>query len=127
MDDDSGRVQRVSAQAYYAAAIKHSPLLGDYLDLVIQDKYRLFVPNLTKTVWNYSIDECYARDPKMRVWSDLTVIRLRSIVHSMLAQTGYVDDTRSLRFQPVYISPALISYLEEQREHYVLQCLTVRP
>ena len=32
----------VATHAVFAAAVKHSPLLGDFLDLVVGEQYRLF-------------------------------------------------------------------------------------
>lgn len=38
----------VATHAVLAAAMKQSPMLGDFLDLVVREKYRLFVPGLSK-------------------------------------------------------------------------------
>jgi len=122
-----GGSSELATQACFAAAIKHSPLVGDYLDLVIREKYRVFAPNLSPTDWSNYIDECRARDPEMAIWSDRTIARLRVSVHSMLAQVGYVDNVRTLRLQSVHIARELLTLLREQQEHYVHQCITVRP
>ena len=37
----------VATHAVLAAAIKHSTLLGDFLDLVVREQLRLFRPNLS--------------------------------------------------------------------------------
>ena len=49
----------LATQACFAAAIKHSPLLGDFLDLVLREKYRLFGERLTKLDWENYILECF--------------------------------------------------------------------
>ena len=41
----------IASQALLAAAIKHSPLLGDFLDGVVREQYRLFHPILSKQLW----------------------------------------------------------------------------
>ncbi|MBI2878016.1 MAG: DUF1819 family protein, partial [Candidatus Tectomicrobia bacterium] len=41
----------VAGHAVLAAAIKHSPLLGDFLDLVVREQYRLFRPSLSNALW----------------------------------------------------------------------------
>ncbi len=38
----------IATQAVMAAAVKHSRLLRDFLDLVVREQYRLFSPGLTK-------------------------------------------------------------------------------
>jgi len=46
-------------------------------------------------------------------------------VFSMLAEAGYIKDTRSLLLQNVYIDSQLRGYLKEREESYVLRCLEV--
>ncbi len=113
--------------ACLAAAIKHSPLLGDYLDLVLREKYRLFAPALTRANWTHFVDDCRGRDPEMAKWSDSTVQSLRAVVHGILANVGYVDSIRTLRLQSAHIAREVLEYLREEREHYVLRCISVHP
>ena len=117
----------VATHACFAAAIKHSQLLGDYLDLVLREKYRLFAPALTRSDWDRYVEDCKGRDPEMIDWSDTTVARLRSIVHGMLAQMGYVDSVYTLQLQTVHVAREVLDYLEKEQEQYVLRCMTVHP
>src|SRR5205807_851428 len=91
----------VATHAALAAAVKHSPLLGDFLDLVVRNQYRSFSPKLTGAAWDAYLDDCRGRDPDMPPWSESTLRRLRSSVFQALAQAGYLTDTRSLTLQPV--------------------------
>ena len=57
MDADLWKLVRdgtgtVATHACLAAAVKHSPLLGDFLDLVVREQYRLFVPALSNKLWD---------------------------------------------------------------------------
>ena len=51
--------------AALAAIIKHSPLVGDFLDLILREQFRLFAPRLTKAIWEDYLSGCRARDPEM--------------------------------------------------------------
>lgn len=42
----------VTVHAVLAAAIKHSHLLGDFLDLVVREQYHLFNPALSNRLWD---------------------------------------------------------------------------
>lgn len=117
----------VATHAALAAAVKHSPLLGDFLDLVVRDQFRSFRPRLSKPLWDAYLDDCRGRDPDMPRWNDSTRRRLRSSVFQTLAQAGYLADTRSLRLQPVHIARQVGDYLREHDEAYVLRCLEVSP
>lgn len=120
--DGSGMV---ATQACLAAAIKHSALLGDFLDLVVREHVARFAHTLSNTVWEDYLLDCRGRDPEMPEWSASTRDRLRSSVFQILAQAGYVDNTRTLRLQPVYLASPVLDYLTTHQEHYVLRCMQV--
>jgi len=115
----------VATHAVLAAAIRHSPLLGDFMDLVVRDQYRRFSKVLTNKVWDDYLEECRGRDPAMPQWSDSTVQRLRSSVFQILAQAGFVQDTRSLVLRRPHIADQVIACLKLHRDDYVLRCITV--
>jgi hypothetical protein len=117
----------VATQACLAGAIKHSPLLGDFLDLVVREQYQLFHPALSNQLWEDYLMDCRGRDPEMPVWNESTKRRLRSSVFQTLAQTGYLESTRTLTLQPVYISSEVLQYLQNNQETYVLRCMEVSP
>jgi hypothetical protein len=117
----------VSSHALLAAAIKQSPLLGDFLNLVVREQYRLFTPALSKKLWDDYLDDCRGRDPEMPLWNESTRKRLRSSVFQILAQGGFLENTRTLKLQPVHIAPQVIRSLQEHDEAYVLHCMQVSP
>ena len=117
----------VATHACLAAAVKHSALLGDFLDIVVREQYRLFSPALSKLLWQRYIDDCQDRDPVMSAWSDSTIARLRSSVFQTLTQAGYIENTSTWKLQPIYLAREVLNYLREQDEMYVLRCLQVGP
>ena len=117
----------LATHACLTAAVKHSSLLGDFLDMAVRDQYRLFRPALSNPIWSHFIEDCRNRDPGMSNWSESTVERLRSTVFAILAQAGYVENTRTLKLQTVYVAKEVLDYLHEQNEQYVLRCIEVRP
>ncbi len=119
--------QIVATHACLAAAIKHSALLGDFLDLVVREQYRLFASKLSPTLWEEYLNDCRGRDSAMPLWNDSTRRRLRSSVYQTLAQAGFLDSTRTLRLQPVHIASEVLSYLRDHSEEYVLRCIQVSP
>lgn len=117
----------VATHACLAAAIKHSALLGDFLDLVVREQYRLFASKLSPTLWEDYLNDCRGRDSMMPLWNDSTRRRLRSSVYQTLAQAGFLDSTRTLRLQSVQIAPEVLRYLRDHHEEYVLRCIQVSP
>jgi len=117
----------VASHAMLAAAIKHSSLLGDFLDLVVGEQYRLFGTALTNTMFSDYLEGCRERDHDMPQWNETTCRRLRSSVFQMLAQAGYVESTRRLTLQTVHVADQVLSYLKAHAEEYVLRCIQVSP
>ncbi len=117
----------VAAHALLAAAVKHSPLLGDFLDLVVREQYRLFSLALSNKLWDDYLVDCRERDPDMPLWNESTRRRLRSSVFQILAQAGFIESTKSLKLQPVHIVPQVLRYLQDHHEENVLRCIQVAP
>jgi hypothetical protein len=115
----------VAAHAALAAAVKHSRLLGDFLDLAVREQYCLYGVSLSNSLWDDYLEDCRGRDPEMPAWNESTRKRLRSSVYQILAQAGYIENTRSRKLQSVRISPEVVRYLEDHNEHYVLRCIKV--
>ena len=120
--DGSGHV---ATHAVFASAIKHSKLLGDFLDLMVREQFRLFRPDLPRKLWNAFLDQCRNRDPLMPEWQESTSAKLADSVYRILAEVGYITDTRSYRLQSVRISAEVMAYLRENDERYVLRCIQV--
>ena len=120
---DGDRVQ--ATQAVFAGAVKNSRLLGDFMDITMREQRAIFAKKLEYRMWNEYIAGCLGRDPDMPHWSDTTVAKLRSVVFSMLAEAGYLKDTRSLLLQNVFVDPQLAAYLRISGESYVLRCMEV--
>ncbi|MFH1935816.1 MAG: DUF1819 family protein [Pseudomonadota bacterium] len=117
----------VATHAVLAAAVKHSQLLGDFLDLVVREQYRLFNTALSNKLWDDFLDDCRGHDPDMPIWNESTRKRLRSSVFQILTQAGYIENTRSKRLQTVHIASQVLQYLERHNEYYVLRCIKVSP
>jgi len=117
----------VATHALFAAAVKHSALLGDFLGMVVAEQYRVFAKALTNRLFDEYLEGCKVRDPDMPDWNESTRNRLRSSVFQMLAQAGYLENTRTLNLQPVHVSEQVLHVLRDRGETYVLRCLEASP
>ncbi len=113
----------VATHAVLAAAIKHSTLLGDFLDLVVREQFRLFRPSLTRKLWSDFLDQCHGRDPHMPEWRESTANKLGDSVFRILDEAGYITDTRTMTLKPVRIAGEVLTYLRDHEERYVLHCI----
>jgi len=116
-----------ATHACLAAAVKHSYLLGDFLDLVVREQYRLYAETLSKKLWGDYVEECRSRDPDMPEWAESTIARLQSSIFLILAEAGYLDGVRTAKPQTVHIVEPVLRYLRKHEEEYVLRCIQVGP
>ena len=116
----------IATHAVMAAAVKHSRLLRDFLDLVVREQYRLFSPGLTKAMWDRYLDTS-VQETTSPTWTDSTRTKLRRVVFQILVEAGYLENSRSLRLQPVHLADPVARYLADHDEHEVLRCLQVGP
>ena len=116
-----------ATHACLASAIKASPLLGDFLDTTLRDQYRMFHEVLSRRLWQDFLQECRGRDPEMPQWSESTIVRVRSSVYSILAEAGYIENTKTRKLQRVHIVKPVLNYLKQYDEDYVLRCIEVAP
>jgi hypothetical protein len=117
----------VATHAVFAAAVKHSALLGDFLGMAVAEQYRIFAKALSNKLFDDYLEGCRVRDPNMPDWNESTRRRLRSSVFQMLAQAGYLKDTRSLKLLQVHVAEPVLWLLKDRGETYVLRCLAASP
>ncbi len=117
----------VALHAIFAAALKHSPLLADFMLLVVKEQFRLFSPTFSRRLWAPYVDDCRSRDRFMPEWTEATTKRLCSTVFRILVELELVRDLRSMVLQAIRISGEVLSYLRERDEDFVLRCIQVSP
>jgi len=113
----------ISIQAILAAAIKHSRLLGDFLELVVHENWRTFKPTISVKDWRHFFDTCSQADPQMLNWTESTRKKLKQIIFRILAEANYINSTRSGQLKSVTVLPEMKKYLTDNSERYVLRCM----
>ena len=128
MTEDLWRLVRdgskpVATQAVFAATITYSPLVGDFMDLVVRDLYRRFEETLKPQHWDRYVEDCRSRDPGMPEWTAATLEKLRTRAYGMLTEAGYLSDSRTRTLRPLIMAPEVMQYLKEFHRDYALRCL----
>ncbi|AUB83045.1 DUF1819 family protein [Candidatus Thiodictyon syntrophicum] len=117
----------VATQALFAATITYSPLVGDFMDLVVRDLYRRFEERLKAQHWDRYVEDCHTRDPRTPDWSAGTLTSLRTRVFGMLTEAGYLSDARTRTLRPLTVAPTVAGYLRTHGRDYALRCMEVDP
>lgn len=113
----------VTKQALLAAAIKHSRLLGDFLEQVVRENWRTFKKTLDNKDWEEYLNLCMQREPQIENWTETTCKKLRQVIFRILAEASYIDGTRSKRLLPVTLTAEVKDFLISHNETYVLHCM----
>ena len=114
-----------ATQVLLCAAIKYSPILGDFITRVISEHVRTFKKTLSHRDWDTFYEESLDIDPTIDSWSDSTRSKVRQVSFLILAQAGIIDSTRKKNILPFNLLPEIRSLLREHKETYVLSCLEV--
>lgn len=119
-----GNLQVVN-QALLVGAIKHSMLIGDFLQRVVKEKWRIFETNLNRSDWDDFLVECEGIDETVGKWKQSTRAKLGQVVKKCLVEAGYLENSSNLRITPVALFPEIRQYLIEKKENYVLDCMDI--
>ena len=114
-----------ATHAVLAAVVKQSAILRDFIDIAYREQVSLFRPTLSRSIWENYLLGCRERDSLMTQWTEKSERKLGNTIFRILAESGYIKDTRSLTIQSVHIAPSVLSYLEDQDEQDLLRCIQV--
>ncbi len=115
----------LSTQANFASAIKHCRLLGDYLDVIIRAQFKKLEDTLPLPLWDEFIVLCEQNDPLMEQFPPSTAQKMRSNIHKILIEVGYLSDPYKRKLRKIEIVPDVVDYLKKNNEKYVLKCIEV--
>src|SRR5690606_563062 len=101
----SGRESEVQIQLLLAAAIKHSPLLGDFMRNVYAFRQRRLESALEPHDWPDFLAECAHHDPAVALWADSTRAKLFQVIVRILAESKYIDNPRTMKLTPRSLHP----------------------
>jgi Putative inner membrane protein (DUF1819) len=110
-------------QATFVTAVKHSPLLGDFVDLIVRERFRGFQDTLPKSLWPEYLEICRSRAPDMPLWKDSTAKKLGEHVYRILSEVGVLTDTKTYRLRRLSVQGQITESLKAHGEGYVLRCL----
>ncbi len=111
--------------ATLAAIIKDSRILADFMLFVLKEKYQLFEKTLDKNLWNKFIVDRTMQSPDMPKWTEATAKKVGDSVYRILAETGYISDTKTAQLQKVYIPAEVKNLLQKNNDTHVLKCMEV--
>lgn len=118
-DDD------LATQVSFCAALERNLLLVEFMERVVNDAYVTHTEKLELYQWDDFLEDCAHRDSAIYDWTSKSKKKMGQVVFRMLAEMGYLANTRSLKLQNVTIRPEVKSMLADNYKQRLLDCMTI--
>ncbi len=89
------------------ALMLQNKLVKDFMIQVIGEKYRTLDSSFSKSDLNAFFLLISEQDSSIAGWSESTLRKIKSILVHLLVENQYLDSTRSVKLNPILISPLL--------------------
>lgn len=114
-------------QMLLLAILIHSPVLADFLRLVVVEHKRLYKPALSAGSWDFFIADRIQLMPNLGNFSASTLNKIGTNAVRVLVESGYLNSNRRREFQPVYLLPEIrqwLQVLDHPELEDVMECTT---
>jgi len=91
----------------------------------VREQFRRLEDKLTPALWDEFVLSCKQRDPLMEDFPPSTAKKMRSVIHKILVEVGYLRTAHDWHLKKIEIVPEVIDYLKKNNEEYVLKCIQV--
>lgn len=105
------------------AVLKTYPIIADFMVGVVTEKVRCYETHLEKNDWKRFLEDRAKGDPLVNEWSEKSRDKMGQVVVRMLAEAGFLDNTRKMTilFPPIPVE--LERSLEGSGGNRLLACM----
>ena len=96
------------------ALMKQSRLFWEFMLTVVGEKYRIKDFSFGRIDLNLFFIRLQEQNDEVAGWSDSTIAKLKQIFTKILVDTGYLDNVKSTRLNPVWLQPELELAIREK-------------
>ncbi len=115
----------LATQVAFCAALERNLLLVEFMERVVQDAYVTRAESLELYQWNDFLEDCAHKDPIIHDWKESSKKKMGQVAFRMLAEMGYINNTRSLKLQNVLIRSEVRVMLEDTYKLRIKDCMDV--
>lgn len=115
----------LATQVSFCAALERNPLLMEFMESVLQDAYATHSEALDYYQWTDFLSDCANKDPSIHDWKESSKKKMGQVVFCMLAEMGFLNNTRSFKLQTVRIRPEVKMLLDDHYKHRIKLCMEV--
>jgi hypothetical protein len=100
-------------------------MLVEFMERVVRDAYLTHAEKLELYQWDDFLEDCAHRDPAIFDWTTSSRKKMGQVVFRMLAEMGYLKDTRSRKLQNVIIRPEVKAMLADNYKQRLMDCMNI--
>ncbi|NLO72420.1 MAG: DUF1819 family protein [Porphyromonadaceae bacterium] len=115
----------LATQVALCSALERNLLLVEFMETVVSDAYITQAATLDAWQWDDFLQDRVHRDPAIADWTTSSKKKMGQVALRILAEVGYLKNTRSLQLQHVLIRPEVRTLLEDSYRHRILACLRI--
>lgn len=115
----------LATQVALCSALERNLLLVEFMETVVSDAYITQASTLDAWQWDDFLQDRVHRDPAIADWTTNSKKKMGQVTLRILAEAGYLQNTRSLQLQHVLIRPEIRTLLEDSYRHRILACLRI--
>lgn len=115
----------LATQVALCSALERNLLLVEFMETVVSDAYITQATTLDTWQWDDFLQDRVHRDPAIADWTTSSKKKMGQVALRILAEVGYLKNTRSLQLQHVLIRPEVRTLLEDSYRHRILACLRI--
>lgn len=105
------------------AVLKTYPIIADFMASVVSEKVRCFETHLERNDWVRFLEDRAKGDPSVKEWSEKSQRKMGQVVIRMLAEAGFLDNTRKMTILFPSIPPELEKSLHGAVNSRLLACM----
>ena len=103
----------LAAQVSFCAALNRNLLLLEFMETVVKDAYLIQSTTLERYIWLDFLEERSLIGANIATWKESSRKKMGQVVFLMLAEVGYLQNTRSRQLQRIILRPELAVLLEQ--------------
>jgi hypothetical protein len=115
----------LATQVAFCAALERNLLLVEFMESVVSDAYITHAEKLETYQWDDFLEDCANRDPVIHDWTTSSKKKMGQVTFRMLAEMGYLADTRTIRLQNVIIRPEIKAMLADNYKQRISDCINI--
>lgn len=112
-----------ATQLMFAATLINSPLLADFMRIVVTDAKRMYRESLNVDDWAHFWEERTRLYPALADMSEASTYRIAQVAFKVIADAGYIDSTKHKKLMNVYVSPDVRELLSDMQRDDILRAM----